>query len=411
MRSVEDHLARVLDGVQPLAPLELPLLDANGCLLAEDVRSEVDLPSFDNSAMDGYAVRLADLSGCSEQYPSILRVAGDVAAGDSDPGRVSSGLAMRVMTGAAMPAGAEAVAPVEWTDGGVTDVRITKAPSAGQYVRRRGEDVRAGDEVLRAGTLIGPAQVGLLAAVGRTRVLVRPRPRVVVLSTGSELVEPGQTPGPGRISDSNGFMLTAAAREAGADARRGGTVSDDKSALLDAVEDHLARADLLVTTGGVSVGAYDVVKQVFSDLGTVGFDRVAMQPGMPQGFGLLGPDRTPIFTLPGNPVSAYVSFEVFVRPAIRAMMGVQPLHRPIVPATCLDRFTSPAGRRQYARAWHRPAEGDGLATVTPVGGAGSHLLGGLAGANALIVVETDVTEVTAGAQVEVMPLGPDAWSR
>jgi molybdopterin molybdotransferase len=411
MRSVEDHLASVLGQIGPLEPIDLPLLDAQGCLLAEDVAAGVDLPPFDNSAMDGYAVRLADLAGSSEQYPSILRVGGDVAAGDREPGRIVSGLTLRVMTGAPVPEGTEAVVPVEWTDGGVNDVRITQAPKPGQYVRRRGEDVRAGDALLAAGTLLGATQLGLLAAVGRGRVRVRPRPRVVVLSTGSELVEPGHRPPPGKINDANGFTLTAAAREAGAVATRGGTVADDKGALLDAVEDQLGRADLLVTSGGVSVGAYDLVKKVFSDLGAVSFERVAMQPGMPQGFGRVGPEQTPIFTLPGNPVSAYVSFEVFVRPAIRAMMGVRPLRRPIVPACCLDGFSSPAGRRQYVRARYAAAEAESPGTVTPVGGHGSHLLGGLAAANALIVVPEEVTEVSAGEQVEVMPLGPDEWSQ
>ena len=205
--------------------------------------------------------------------------------------------------------------------------------------------------VLEAGTRLGPGQLGLLAAVGRDRVVVRPRPRVVILSTGSELVEPGAPTAPGQIHESNSYILTTAAREAGAIAFRVGIVPDDDRSLMNAIEDQLIRADLVLTSGGVSVGAYDVVKEVLCRLGTVAFETVAMQPGKPQGFGTIGPDSTPIITLPGNPVSSYVSFEVFVRPVIRRMLGVEPLHRPVVRAVCEGAMTSPAGKRQYARAW------------------------------------------------------------
>jgi molybdopterin molybdotransferase len=311
-------------------------------------------------------------------------------------------MSVRIMTGAPVPPGAEAVVPLEWTDGGLASVSITQAPEAGNAVRRRGEDVTAGRTVLEAGTRLGPGQLGLLAAVGRDRVLVRPRPRVVIISTGSELVEPGSPTEPGQIHESNSYILTTAAREAGALAFRGGIVPDDDRSLMNAIEDQLIRADLVLTSGGVSVGAYDVVKEVLSRLGTVQFGTVAMQPGKPQGYGTIGPDSTPIITLPGNPVSSYVSFEVFGRPVIRRMLGVEPRHRPTVRAGCQDALESPEGKRQYARAWLDVV--DGRYVVRPVGGAGSHLVRNLAHSNALVVVPEDVTEVPAGGTVEVMVL-------
>ncbi|MDP9418345.1 MAG: molybdopterin molybdotransferase MoeA [Actinomycetota bacterium] len=402
MKRVEDHLADVLAGVVPLEPLDVQLLDAHGCVLAEDVVAPADLPGFDNSSVDGYAVRLADVADASPDSPAVLPVVGDIAAGSRSAYRVQEGFTARIMTGAPVPAGAEAIVPVEWTDGGVATVQITREPQPGQHVRRQGEDVQAGEKVLTAGTRLGPPQISLLAAVGRARAVVRPRPRVVVISTGSELVEPGQPIGFGQLYESNSFVLTAAAREAGAVGYRVGNVPDDPRTVLAAIEDQLIRADLVVTSGGVSAGAYDVVKEVLTRLGTVRFDKVAMQPGMPQGFGTIGPDRTPILTLPGNPVSAYVSFEVFVRPVIRRMLGVEPLHRPTVRAVVTEPFGSPAGKRQYARAW-LDQEGE-RAVVRPVGGSGSHLVGDLAHANALIVVPEEVTHVPAGGTVNVMVL-------
>lgn len=402
MRRVDEHLAEILGQVQPLSPIDLNLLDAHGCILAEDVTAPWDLPPFDNSAMDGYAVRLADVAAAGPDSPVQLPVVGDIAAGSRSVHRLTDGHTVRIMTGAPVPAGAEAVVPVEWTDGGLAAVRVDRAPTPGAHIRRRGEDLRHGELVLAAGTRLGATQLGLLAAAGRDRVRARPKPRVVVLSTGSELVEPGTALTGGQISDANSFTLTAAAREAGAVAFRVGIVPDDPRRLLATIEDQLVRADLVVTSGGVSVGAYDVVKEVLSRLGTVTFTRVAMQPGMPQGFGTVGEDQVPVFALPGNPVSAYVSFEVFVRPALRRMLGVDGLHRPLVRAVAHEDLRSPAGRRQYVRA--RLAVEGGRPVVRPVGGSGSHLLGALAHANALVVVPEDITEVAAGSEVDVMVL-------
>ncbi len=402
MKRVADHLSDVLAAVHPLPPLELQLLDAHGCVLAEDVKAQWPLPPFDNSAMDGYAVRRDDVAGAAEDRPVLLPVLGDVPAGADGDAVIEEGQCVRIMTGAPLPGGADAVVPVEWTDGGVGEVAIRRGPGPGQYVRHRAEDVEAGDVVLEAGMHLGAPQIGLLAAVGRDQVLVRARPRAVVLSTGSELVEPGQRPSGGQICDSNSYTLTSAAKEAGALVFRVGAVPDDSRQLMATIEDQLIRADLVITSGGVSVGAYDTVKEVLSTLGTVHFDKVAMQPGMPQGFGTVGEDRIPIFTLPGNPVSAFVSFEVFVRPAIRKMLGVARLHRPGVRARMVEPLRSPPGKRQFARARYEPGpDGD---TVTPLGGQGSHLVGDLAHANAFVVVPEQVTDVAAGDVVDVMLL-------
>ena len=397
MRTVDEHLAAVLDLVQVLSPLDLGLLDAHGCVLAEDVVAPAPLPGFDNSAMDGYAVRAGDVG------PGVvLPVVGDVAAGPASPLRVQPGLCVRIMTGAMLPAGADTVVPLEHTDGGVAQVRFDRAAEQGGYVRRAGEDVEAGETVLTRGTALGAAQLGLAAAVGRSRLLVRPRPRVVVVSTGSELVEPGLPLGPGQIHDSNSVGLTAACLEVGAIAYRVGIVPDDPRTLLATLEDQLVRADVVITSGGVSVGAYDVVKEVLSRLGTVEFSKVAMQPGMPQGFGTLGPDSTPIFGLPGNPVSAMVSFEAFVRPALRRMLGAEPLERPRVRALTTEPLRSSRGKRSFLRV-HLEVR-DGAYVVTPVSGPGSHLLAGMARANALAVVPEDVEQVAAGQAVTVMML-------
>ena len=402
MKTVAEHLATVLDGIGALSPLELTLLDAHGCVLAEDVAATHPLPPFDNSAMDGYAVRAADIAGATESTPVTLPVVGDIAAGSVTPYSVQPGLCVRIMTGAPLPPGADAVVPQEWTDEGLAQVSIRAAAGVGAHIRRAGEDVAPGTTVLTAGAHLGATQIGLLAAVGRDRVLARPRPRVVILSTGSELVDPGQPLTPGKIPDANSALLTAAADEAGAIAFRVGIVPDDPRQLLDTLEDQLIRADLVLTSGGVSVGAYDVVKDALGRLGTVAFDKVAMQPGMPQGFGRIGPDETPFFGLPGNPVSAYVSFEVFVRPVLRRMLGVEPISRPIVRARLTGAVSSPRGKRSFARGWLSVEEGKYV--VRPVGGSGSHLIASLSAANAFIVVPEDATQLETESTVDVMML-------
>lgn len=402
MRSVEDHLQAVLAGVGPLAPLDVTLVESRGCVLAEDVTAPWPLPAFDQAATDGYAVRAEDLLTASDGKPTRLAVIDDVPAGYRASHDLDAGQAIRIQTGAPVPEGADAVVPLDRTDGGMREVAVTRGVRAGDHVRHRGDDVELGEVVAPAGTVVGPREIALLAAVGRGRVSVHPQPRVVVLSIGSELVEPGGQLAPGLVADSNGVTIAAAVQEAGALAYRVGPLRDDASTLLATLEDQLVRADLIVTTGGVSAGAYDTVKSVLSRLGTVDFTKVAMQPGTPQGHGTLGPDDTPIFTLPGNPVSAYVSFEVFVRPVIRRMLGHERIYRPVVRAVLVDPLPSPAGRRQFARGVL--AVEDGRYVVRPAGGQGSHMLGGLSRANALVVVPEDVTEVKPGEAVAVLRL-------
>jgi molybdopterin molybdotransferase len=297
---------------------------------------------------------------------------------------------------------------VEWTGGWQdrTTVRIDRAPESGRYLRRAAEDVAAGEVVLEAGTVLTSRHVALLAAVGCADVPVHRAPRVAVLSSGSELVPPGTPLRAGQIHDSNGYGLTAAARELGADAVYGGIVPDEPDSVRAALERAAASADLVLTSGGVSAGTRDTVKEVLTALGTVRFDKVAMQPGMPQGFGTLGERATPVFTLPGNPVSSMVSFEVFVRPALLAMLGEPAWQRPSVRAAATTGWSSPSGRRQYARATLE--ERDGGTVVTPVGAQGSHLAADLAVATCLAVVPEDVTRVEPGdlLSCELLTAGP-----
>jgi molybdopterin molybdotransferase len=399
LSSVEAYRAAILAAITPLAPASLELAAAEGCVLAEDVTAAVALPSFDNSGMDGYAVRAADVAGAAEDSPVTLPVTGEVAAGDIGVHRLAPGTAIRIMTGAQLPAGADAVVPVEWTDGGNPRVAICRAAEQGNAVRYAGGDATEGETLLTAGTRMRPMQIAVAASAGRSAVTVRPRPRVVVLSTGDELTEPGSPLVPGRIWDSNSYMIAAAAREAGAVAYRRSGVPDDPEGVLPALEEQLAHADLLITTGGVSMGGeHDVVKAALRELGTVTFRKVAMQPGMPQGFGVIGDDKVPIFTLPGNPVSAYVSFQMFVRPAIAALQGADDLSLPSVRATLTGPVRSPSGRRSYLRGVL-----DG-SKVTPLSGQGSHQIAYLGRANALIVVPEWETTLPADHEVDVLVL-------
>ena len=400
MISVEQHLDRILSTVRVIRPFELGVLDAQGCVLAEDVTARAPLPGFTNSAMDGYAVHAADVAAATESDPVVLPVVNDIAAGNTNALSLAEGQTMRIMTGAPLPRGADAVVPVESTDAGVVRVAIRQPVKVGQHVREAGEDVEAGDVVLRRGTLLGPGQIALLAASGVARLKVVPRPRVVVISTGDELVEVGRQPGFGQVVDSNSVMLTAAVTAVGATPFRVGGVRDDARELMETLEGQLVRADAIITTGGVSMGAYDTVKEVLSRVGTVQFDKVAMRPGMPQGFGLLGEEQVPVFTLPGNPVSALVSFHVFVAPALRAMAGrPEPSYPPgYVAAVAAEPMVSVPGKMEFLRV----VLDDDRARLA--GGQGSHMLGSLAAADALAVIPEDVTQVREGDELECLPL-------
>jgi molybdopterin molybdotransferase len=397
--TVEEHLGRVLAGVTPLAPRLVRVTEALGLALAADVHASVSLPAFDNSAMDGYAVRARDVAGATPEHPVVLPVAGEIGAGQARLTELPEGAVAKIMTGAPVPAGADAIVPYEDTDRGAEQVTVTAPAAAGAHVRPLGDDVHAGDLVLPAGTVLGPRHVGLLSAVGFAEVAARPRPRVAVLSTGSELRDPGTELDHDSIYDGNSYLLAAAVQKAGAEPMRVGIVPDDAASFLRVLDEVLVDADLVVTSGGVSQGDFDVVKAALRERG-VWFGPVAMQPGKPQGFGVL--DGVPILTLPGNPVSSYVSFEMFVLPAIRTLMGVAPVSRPLWDARLSSAMTSPAGRRQFMRGQvGYDARGR---FVEPIGGPGSHLIGALAHANALIVVPEDVTRLAQGDLVEVLVL-------
>jgi len=431
LTSVEAHLAEILGTIRPLPPTELSLGDVHGLVLAEDVAASSPLPSFDNSAMDGYAVRVEDVATASEENPVTLPVVAEVAAGDTGAYALQPGTSIRIMTGAMLPHGTEAVIPVEWTDGGTARVTIRGKAEYGHSVRLAGGDAKAGEVLVTSGTRLRPMHIAVIAAAGRGAVLVRPRPRVVVLSTGNELAEPGAPIVPGRIWDSNSFMIAAAAREAGCLAYRQAIVPDHPDEVLPAIEDQLVRADLMITTGGVSMGGeHDVVKAALQQLGTVRFRKVAMQPGMPQGFGTIavapavsqeeprrrrfrrnpydtaepaqaaGDERVPIFTLPGNPVSAFVSFQIFARPAIGALQGYDGLGLESVRAELTGPLRSPPGRRSFLRGVLDRTRG----LIAPLTGQGSHQVATLGKANALIVVPEWVVQMEEGETAEVLVL-------
>lgn len=397
MRSVQEHQHIVGELIRPRAATAVPTAAALGLVLAEDVVAGISLPGFDNSAMDGFAVLDTDIATAGDSTPVTLPVVDDIPAGRTDTRPLQPGTAARIMTGAPLPGGATTVVPVEGTDADftttTTQVAIRRATVAGQHIRRAGEDVAAGTAVLRTGQLLTPAALGLVAALGLDRVSTLPRLRVVVMSTGSELVAPGVALQPGQIYESNAVMLSAAVREAGAEAVTAPMVRDDPAAFRAALDEHVADADLIITTGGVSAGAYEVVKDALG--GQVEFTKVAMQPGMPQGCGRVG--DVPIITLPGNPVSALVSFEVFVRPPLRAAMGLLP-DRPRISATLTEGLTSPRGKRQFRRGVLAGT------TVTSYGPPASHHLRWLASANCLLDIPADVDQLAAGAQLDVWDL-------
>jgi len=402
-RTVERHLDEILGAVPQPDPIELAVLDAQGLLCAEEVVSDRALPSFDQAALDGYAVRSDEVSGASRPSPVLLAVVGESVAGSAEPASIGPGLAQKVAAGSMMPAGADVVVPAPWTDGGMAHVAVLAGPPAGSYVRRAGDDVAPGDTAVQVGTPIGPAQLSLLAAVGRDRVLVRPRPRVAVLSAGSELVDVGTLPAPGQVVDVNSYALTAAARDAGADATRSGILPSDRRRLSDVIESQLLRSDLVLIAGTFAGGGNDMVQEVMAELGEMRFSTVAMYPGPVQGFGRLGHDAVPVICVPGEPVSALVSFEVFVRPAIRMMLGKRQLFRRTVQAISAEQLLSPLGYRQYVHGlvMRHP---DGGYVVEPVGTGDEALLARMARANCLIVIDEDITEIAPGGLVTVMPL-------
>ncbi|MBF1159138.1 MAG: molybdopterin molybdotransferase MoeA, partial [Thermobifida sp.] len=353
MRSVADFYQDCMAVAHALPPLDVQLADAVSCVLAEDVQAPFNLPVADLSACDGYAVRIRDCEGATLESPVTLPVTEEIRAGAVDPAALVPGTAIRIASGAPMPSGAEAVVSLEFTDHGIAQVALRTAPASGENIRRRAEDVAQGDTVLRSGTRIGARQMALLAGVGRDRVLVHPRPRVVIISIGDEIVEPGGEARPGTVFDANGHALSTAVADAGAQTFRVAAVPDERARLRETIEDQLVRADLILTTGGISYGSGDTVREVLGALGTVRFDNVAAWPGHIMGVGTVGAEDgqpgTPIVCLPGDPVSAQVCFEVFVRPTLRHMQGWTAVNRPVVRAAIDRSWYSPRGRREFVR--------------------------------------------------------------
>lgn len=405
MRSVQDQLAAVLAAVGPVAPLDVVLSDASGCILAEDVVAPADVPAAAVAACDGYAVATGDLRGGAPGAPVVLPVAHDVLAGDPSALRLAPGQAVRIASGGPVPAGADAVVAAEETDRGAVRVTLHRVPAPGEQIRPAGTDTRRGAVVISAGTRLGARQLAVAAATGRGRLRVHPAPRVVIVSIGDELAEPGTPARDGGVYEAAGHALEAAVRDTGATPRRVGVVTDDRAVLSEALEDQLVRADVVVTTGGLSESQHDTLADVLAPLGTVRFDQVAMAPGFRHGFGTVGEGvhAVPLFALPGHPVASQVAFEVFVRPALRAMAGHTDLFRPSVTARADVGWSSPAGVRQFVPAAVVGTPGEGY-RVTPVGDPATSSITGLAHANALAVVGEQDDAVVAGQVVHCLVL-------
>ena len=420
MRSVEEQQARVAAAAVAPRPVRVAIAEAQGLMCAEEVVTERPLPGFDQAAIDGYAVRSVDVLGVGPpdgdddgsdssgseddgNHEVSLPVMGSIEAGARQPSRLQPRQAARVQTGAPMPTLADAVLPLRWTDGGEARVTVLRGVRSGAYVRRTGDDVQPGDVAVRAGTIIGPAQVGLLAAVGRDRVLVHPRPRLSVMCVGGELVDVSRSPGNGQVYDVNSYALAAAGRDAGAEVNRVGIVDTEANELREIVEGQLNRAEVVVIAGAVGGAAAEGVRAVLGQLGEMEVTRIAMHPGSVQGFGQLGQEGVPVFLLPANPVSALVVFEVMVRPLIRLSLGKRQPMRRVVQARTLSPIASVAGRKGYLRGQLMRDQDTGEYLVQALGSepGASHLLATLAEANCLVVVPTEAEQVRTGEIVDV----------
>lgn len=404
MRTVQEQLQHVLSMVKQIAPLDVVLTDAAGCILAKDIVVTENVPNHAIASCDGYAVRSADLEGATSERPAVLPVAHSFSNPNAAPVRLVEFQSVKVSSGVALPIGADAIVPLNWTDRGDARVSIHRQSTPGQYVWQAGSDVPEGKVALEAGTRLGARQIAFAASLGFKRVKVHPAPRVVIVPVGDELVQAGSTlPG---VYDANGPSLRTAVKDVGAIPITVAPVSDSNTELGETLEDQLVRADFLITTGGLSEGENDTLRDVLSPLGHVRFDHVAMHPGMNQGYGRLAattfsdePGRAvPIYALPGHPAAAQIAFEVFVRPALRAMAGYSDLYRPSLRATSTTRWASPAGVRQFLPVvvTGSPQEGYQLFPVGDPMRAESLTMGVLSQANALAVVPEDMTEVGIG---------------
>jgi molybdopterin molybdotransferase len=401
MLTVEQALERVLSAFHALEPEQVPILEALGRVLAKDVYAGEDIPPLANSSMDGYAVLAADTVGASPNRPARLRIVGQIAAGYVPETAVASGTTMRIMTGAPIPSGADAVIKVEDTDTDGKYVNIYTEVAPGNYIRSAGEDVRQGELVLSKSTLIRPQEIGMLATLGHREVLVHRRPRVAILATGDEVVEIDQPLAPGKIRNANSYSNAAQVLEHGGEPLLLGIARDNVDDLTAKIRAGLEQGvDLFLTSGGVSVGDFDLVKDVLAAEGEIAFWRVCMKPGKPLAFGRIG--GVPVLGLPGNPVSVMVSFEVFVRPAIWKMLGRTDLARPTLQATLMDEITHKDERRHYVRV--RVEKHNGAYRAHLTGGQGSGILSSMVKANALAVIPEAWDHAPTGAQVEVILL-------
>ncbi len=396
MLTVEEARDRVLAAVHPLPVVDVLVKDALGLVLARDLAAPHPLPRFDNSAMDGYAVRGDDAGEASESSPAELEIVGEVRAGEAGDLKVLPGTAARIFTGAPVPPGADAVVPVEETEEFGGNVVVRGATPLGRNVRPAGDDLAEGDLLVRAGTELGSGELALLASMGFSPLPVHKAPKVAVLVTGDELVPPEVTPGPGRIRDSNSVALAALVNEAGGEVVPFGPVPDDRAAVVEAFARAGEVADLVVSSGGVAVGRYDFVKEVVAELGRIDLWKVAMQPGKPVVLGAIG--DTPFLGLPGNPVSIHVSFEQFVRPAIRKMRGCSSLLRSVVTARLSDALTKKSGRLHFVRVELRADDDGWTAIARPQG---SHVQSSLVGVHGVARFELDQTHLDAGDEVVV----------
>lgn len=425
--SVREALENILSHFAPMPPVDVELRDSLGLVLAEDVYSDIDMPPFDNSSMDGYAVVAEDVAGASGEGPVALRVVGYLPAGAA-PGpddRVGRREAFRIMTGAPMPPGADAVVPFEETSEGRKlraadlqpgdsratpvqvggEVLVYKGVGPGDFVRRVGEDVEKGALVLQKGKVIRPSEIGVLAAVGKATVRVHRRPRAVVMATGDELVDVGERPGPGQIRNSNSYAIEAQLRSWGAEAHNLGVARDSREHLEEKLREALAlEPDLIVTSAGVSVGDYDVVKEVLMDMGRIEMWRVRLKPGKPLAFGRLGDkgEGVPFLGLPGNPVSSMVVMELFGRPAVMRMLGKPNIHRSTIMARTAEPLDNRGGREHYMRGIVT-REGDEY-VARLAGKQESNILTGMARANALLIVGENTPRVEAGGWVRALML-------
>ena len=398
MLSVEQARAYVLERIETLPLVDVTLQESWGLVAAQDILARAPLPRFDNSAMDGYAIRSADVALADASQPVQLTIAGEVRAAMGTPPALERGQAIRIATGAGLPAGADAVVPIEEIEETGGRISVKQPASPGKHIRRTGEDLETGDVAIPRGVSLGAGELALLAALGQDRVQVRRRPRVSVLVTGDELVPPDEEAGPGQIYDSNSTAMETLVREAGAEVILREQVADTADATASALARAGRSSDIVVCCGGVSVGPYDLVKSAVADAGTVDHWRVAMQPGKPVVIGNVG--EVPFLGLPGNPVSVHVTFEQFVRPALKKMSGHTSLLRPRIQARLTQPIHAPSGRRRFVRVRLSPGEANRW-DATPTGAQGSHIQSSLVNCHGVAIVPEDREGAEIGAVLTV----------